>query len=173
MVRWRHACGFGVHSPLAFRMVVNVVQERYRYRGYWDIEAASESRHVSHRMSEQARMLLRLAARTGVVRAVLSADADPVFLQALKGARKDMRMLERLPADGEGLIVVSDASNEDDAIGAVSLPGSVIYAVRSSRKGLEKICDAMNYGLLLRGHRSAIAIMNPEIRKTVYDISLP
>lgn len=173
IVRMRHALGFGVHSPLAFRMVINVVQERYRYRGYWDIEASTENRHVSNRMSRQARLLLRLAARTGVRKALIPREMDSVFLQALYGARRGMTLLTSLPAEGESLIVVSDTTNEDAALRAVSLPGCVIYAVSSSPEGLDRIEKAMEHGLLLRDRHSAIAVMNPKLLKTVYDISLP
>lgn len=56
--RWRHTLGYGVHSPLAFRIVKECVHPHARYAYYADFIIQSYSENTE--MNRQLRLIIRL-----------------------------------------------------------------------------------------------------------------
>ncbi len=57
----RHRHGHGVHSPFVFDLITEVIEERYPYACYWDIEASLGDETVPDSLSKKAaRLLFRL-----------------------------------------------------------------------------------------------------------------
>lgn len=64
--RFRHRCGYGVHSPFAFDFITNVVYERTPYYGYTEIEATQAHEATlekCHLRRKTNRLLLRIVNR--------------------------------------------------------------------------------------------------------------
>lgn len=148
--RGRHALGFGIHSPFAFMLVRDVVQDHNAYYGYHELETASASPDgLSER---EARFLLRICGRLGV-RTVLSDASSPRFVAAVRdggthvvaslqdaGRDDEVPMLiyalrtppdsaliaERLRTPGNAVLLHSDFPCEC----RVAMPGGVIFTSR-------------------------------------------
>lgn len=73
--RWRHTHGYGVHSPLAFRIVKECIRPDAAYAYYAD-EVADHELHDHPRARRQARLLIRLQAQLPTDR-LLATGADP------------------------------------------------------------------------------------------------
>jgi len=114
--RFRHRCGYGIHSPYAFNLVTQVIYQRGEYYAYASLAAAREGAHLCEK---DDRLLLRLAndwrprtcwligPETDVSAAYLRAGCEACTL-------RQMRSLEEVAAAGEPaeMIVV-----DDDAMG--------------------------------------------------------
>ena len=95
--RWRHTRGFGVHSPLAYRIVRDVVRPRrgYAYYGDAEINDTFEGR-VDRLMWRHARMLLRLCALLRPRSVYLPQGIHAAFPTAVTCAGSDVRQVHRL-----------------------------------------------------------------------------
>lgn len=66
LARFRHRCGYGVHSPFAFDLITNVIYERTPYYAYSSLEAeqkkisANSGRKWKHESKKVNRLLFRL-----------------------------------------------------------------------------------------------------------------
>lgn len=63
LLRWRHRCGYGIHSPFAFAKVTGVIYERGTYYAYAPLQSAypCPPRDMTH---GDLRLLLRLSNET-------------------------------------------------------------------------------------------------------------
>lgn len=92
--RFRHRCGYGVHSPFAFNLITHVIYERTPYYKYEELEkmqkqqAREKDRHWRYESKKVKRLLFRLVnyvqPDTVVDAGTLSASA--LYLQAGKEA---------------------------------------------------------------------------------------
>lgn len=46
MLRFRHRCGYGVHSPFAFNLITQVIYESTPYYKYKDLEKEEKNWHL-------------------------------------------------------------------------------------------------------------------------------
>lgn len=92
--RFRHRCGYGVHSPFAFNLITHVIYERTPYYKYEELEkmqkqqAREKDRHWRYESKKVKRLLFRLVnyvqPDTVVDAGTLSASA--LYLRAGKEA---------------------------------------------------------------------------------------
>lgn len=123
LVRWarrfRHRCGYGVHSPFAFALITGVVYERGEYYAYRPLHALRQGGAGELRERDD-RLMLRLANAFSPRRAVVWGRSTGLTLRYLQagcaGCRYchvsdgDFGTLSALPADGVGLLYVDDAA---------------------------------------------------------------
>lgn len=83
--RLRHSKGFGVHSPFAFMLVNEIINCRYRYYGYDDVEPYIDSAN-SRKQRRLARLLIRITGRVSFERFVIIGEADRVLSKAVEVA---------------------------------------------------------------------------------------
>ena len=123
--RFRHRCGYGVHSPFAFRFLTEVVYERLPYYAYAELDA-----HL--RWSERWRvrrtlhLLLRIANRVQPSQIVVPTPmplAEP-YLQA--GCRRATLGRSARP-EGTALFLLAEPT---DAVLPHLAPGSVLLLDR-------------------------------------------
>ncbi len=88
--RWRHTHGYGVHSPLAFRIVKDCIHPDNRYGFYCDAYLDFEY-HEDHRGLRRARMIIRLL---NLLRPshVWMPDADKRILTAIRMVMPKLRV---------------------------------------------------------------------------------
>ena len=75
MARFRHRCGYGVHSPFAFRFITDVIYERHPYYAYRELD---RSLPLSMRLRKRRglHLLLRLANHLQPATIVVPTDAQ-------------------------------------------------------------------------------------------------
>lgn len=61
LVRFRHRCGYGIHSPFAFGFVTGVIYEQGEYYAYRMLEAMLASQPVQGFREKDLKLLMRLA----------------------------------------------------------------------------------------------------------------
>lgn len=110
--RWRHTRGYGVHSPLAFRIVKDCIRPDQRYGLYCDAYLDFEY-HNDRRGLRQARLIIRLL---NILRPshVWMPDADKRIITAIKMIMPKIRVATRkeCPKDTDFIIIFNrhDAS---------------------------------------------------------------
>lgn len=77
--RWRHTRGYGVHSPLAYRIVKECIRPDTAY-GYYSDDIIDHELHDHPRARRQARLLVRLAAQLPSD-SILAIGADPLLAE--------------------------------------------------------------------------------------------
>lgn len=170
--RWRHTRGYGVHSPFAYKIVKEVLQDKrgYAYYAYQNLEEAACSRSEI----KAARRLMRLAARMDVGSTFLPADAKKIFLSALKGADSKMTVFSdpklldrcRLICTSGNLIDI------DTIIRLIDRPGRIIALKYAPDGWLEKIFNSLDEGLMLYGRCNALIFSRPGMQKVKYSASI-
>ena len=113
LMRIRHRCGYGIHSPFAFGFVQSVVFEAGSFYAYPRLDAlwAGARREGQTRLRRKdVRLLFRLSnfaqARRGLF---CGLDADGVALAALReGCRKTHWSQRPEPGEKAGLIVLGE-----------------------------------------------------------------
>lgn len=60
LARFRHRCGYGVHSPFAFRFITDVIYERQPFYAYQTLTTLLPTKHLFRR-KRGLELLLRLA----------------------------------------------------------------------------------------------------------------
>lgn len=143
--RWRHTRTFGIHSPLAYYIMREVVNQPYAYYGYDLIEAELEHLRRPRRVRSFARLLLRLSNFLQPSAVYISPSAPDVLEGALKAGKSDIRILRNIAE-------VAEKS------------GSVELVIDTARTVTPEIL-----GSLLSGSDSALLLVNAsdEIRRMI------
>lgn len=178
IARRRHALGFGVHSPFAFSVVRNIVQERYAYYGYRDIERVAEQASTGQKPQyglppdlREARFLLRLCGRLGM--SCISTDSDsPLVLAAVEAASAQWHKWPQLAATAEpGLIYLTETQ-----------PSAAVVAAHLRRAGNallthQRVADealaAMPGGIVFESPRGTLAVSREGMSIVRMAVALP
>ncbi|MDR2414538.1 MAG: hypothetical protein LBD64_06095 [Odoribacteraceae bacterium] len=90
--RFRGRRGYGIHSPFAFDLIVNVIRERAGYYAFREIVVPEE------RERSRCQLLFRLAEREGYRRALLVGRGRELPARYLSAVSREMLLLD----DGDG-----------------------------------------------------------------------
>lgn len=104
--RWRHGRGFGVHSPLAYALVMDVLRKQHGY-AYHAEQAPNLGGGVL--CNARARMLVRLAAFADVRTADVSHIDAPDMRQAVTDVFRAYSPIIRFAAEDAGIVVTDSA----------------------------------------------------------------
>ena len=170
--RRRHSCGFGVHSPLAYRLVRSVLMDRYSYYAYADIaDALDASAGDCRRRLRRAKMLHRLAARYPRPSVRLFGTLPREYAVAVETA-----LPQASAASGQPSLTVGCT---DDKLSAARLAqevtgqladGSVAAVFGIDSAAIETVRAAMPYGVLLAGTDALIAVIDSRVTKVSYTV---
>ena len=127
LLRIRHRCGYGIHSPFAFSFVCDVIYERATYYAYARLEKAYRRRTARGLRRKDCRLLFRLANFVHPAVCSLSGErAAGTWFQYLSAGSTSTRYCEALcPAD----LVVGDehwADHADELLDAVREHGMLL-----------------------------------------------
>lgn len=171
--RLRHTKGFGVHSPMAYSVVKQVISlgNSYAYYGYSEIDHAARCGGGCRR---SARILLRLASHTDVRDAWIPHSAPTIYKAALMASRSDIRLRHGLENITKCDMMCSDAALTplSTLCEYVSAPGRTLALRNAPEEWQQKIFDAMEGGIMLYGKRNLIIITREEMQKVSYSIIL-
>lgn len=90
--RWRHTKGYGVHSPLAFRIVRECLMPDGEY-GYYGDGTIEQTLPDDRRLRRHARILLRLACQLGTDR-IETVGCDARVLRTLRRVCRSVEFAE-------------------------------------------------------------------------------
>lgn len=172
--RWRHAHGYGVHSPFGYQLVTRAVTPGpYAWYGYEDIENSMPT-GLGRRMRREARMFLRLLTTLRPASVFIPNGIEAPYLTALHAADSRINVTHALcnAADCELICSHGDFVPLDIIRNALHAPGHWVV-LRDVPEGWDDgIFDALPEGLMFRGKRNLCAIHHPGQQKVLYPMSI-
>lgn len=171
LTRWRHTRGYGVHSPLAFRIVTECVCPDSRYAYYADSRIDYVFKDNRHRR-RQLRVLVRLIV---ILRPALlwMPGADRHIANVVAEAFPSLRISTRTAApdrfDLAAVFTLSDSSLPERA--ARSFSGSGESAILCFHNGDGASApDIPGATLTLRGRRYSLSVKRTGMHPVTYDM---
>lgn len=169
--RRRHTLGYGVHSPLAYYLVRNVVRDwhRYRYYAFHDIDVMTAGADDCWRRRRRARVIHRLVARLEIPEVRWSGGVDPVMKLAADAA---------VSRKGSGRLIVADCGagvpgDVRSAIGDERGEAGTVYLLFGLDAGeMERLVAAVPCGVVLTGEDSLLAVVTKRVVKVRYTVVL-
>ena len=110
LCRIRHRCGYGVHSPFAFKFLVNVLYEKSPYYAYEELDKG-----LTLKDRFRVRKILHLLLRISNWRqpdVILCLANKPEVVRYLEAGRKKARITDSIP-EGKVDLCCLDEPNED------------------------------------------------------------
>ncbi len=172
--RWRHAHGYGVHSPFGYQLVSRAVcPGSYAWYGYEDIEN-SIPHGISRRVRREARMFLRLVATLTPQSVVIPNGIEAPYLAALHAADSRIKTTHAMcsAAECELICTHGDFVPLDIIKTSLQIPGHWV-TVRDVPEGWDdEIFEALPQGLVFRGKHNLLVIHRPGMQKILYPMSI-
>ena len=128
--RWRHTRGYGVHSPLAYRIVKECIRPDAAY-GYYSDDIIDHELHDHPRARRQARLLVRLAAQLPSD-SILAIGTDPLLAE-VAGLLPDTR------AEHPTVVVDFGSSGAEMPAGPSLILKGRSYTIYIWREGMQPI----------------------------------
>lgn len=175
--RWKRSRGYGVHSPLAYRLVSQVVRppRDYSYYGEEILEMNSESEKTDTTTVAQARLLLRLVAFIQPSYVWVSRKAPDIFTEAIKLGGSVVRIYdgevypdEILTAD---LAVIYRDKIKKSVIDRFLKPGKTLVGFELATAFVKMVERASKGGVVLEGVKGVIAVATSDPVSHNYRIS--
>ena len=110
LLRFRHRCGYGVHSPFAFHFLTDVVYERTAYYAYATLDATLPL-SLRLRRRKGLHLLLRLANWLQPRTVSLPADAPYARAYLMAGCAGAVVRMD-VPATGADMILLREPDDE-------------------------------------------------------------
>lgn len=172
--RWRHAHGYGVHSPFGYQLVIRAVHPGdYAWYGYEAIETSMPT-GLGRRARREARMFLRFLTTLSPSSVFIPNDIDAPYLAALRAADTRIRVTHAMSeaADCDLICSHSDFVPLDIIRKSLEKPGHWVI-LRDIPEGWEQsVFEALPEGLVFRGRRNLCAIHHPGQQKVLYPMPI-
>lgn len=173
--RLRHDYGYGVHSPLGFHLVKNVLNppKGYAYYGYDRLEGLAASGASSEEF-RRARMLLRLIADRQPVFVWCSPGVTPLYVEAIKLAGGVVRIFdgEVFPADiakSEVILIADELPPDIDKI--LSMPGKTLVCFDVGKENVLRLKTMLREGIMFSTPESALIVTAQGATPMEYKVS--
>lgn len=165
--RRRHTIGFGVHSPLAYRVVRDCVMQKDSYYAYAELDSLLDvSRPHRWRRRRRTRMLHRLAARLPRPTIALSGSVDAATAAAVSLALPHARVAESSHS-GHTLCVAAGSLGDFEP-----LDGNVLFAFDITSADIELLWSRMQWGVMLYDRDAMIVVADKGVTKLRYSVRL-
>ncbi len=102
LLRFRHRCGYGIHSPFAFSLVTGVVYERGEYYAYAPLRVLRRREGCSLREKDD-RLLFRLVNAAEPETVLVCGECSKVTLAYLRAGRERAKMEHLVHPDERSL----------------------------------------------------------------------
>lgn len=165
LCRIRHRCGYGVHSPFAFRFITDVVYETARFYAYDELDPQL-SFGQRFRVRRLLHLFLRIVNHLQPSVIYLSPEHQPLAGEYLRAGCRRSRIDSRLPDGTVDLLVLS---SPDDDVPAHLAEGSVLIMdnLRQHRQWFRALPSVVSFDLWDVG----IAFFNPKYNKQHYIVN--
>lgn len=173
--RWRAGKGYGVHSPLAFRLVRNVVRPPRDVIYYGEERLELEAPEGTPRSDvRRARLLLRLVAELQPAYVWTSPGLPDIFMEAIRLAGCVVRIFDGrvFPdglADADMAVVDSIYIKKKDLLRFLK-HGRALVGFDVPKRFFAMFGSAMQGGVMLDGSGSLIAVASPGDALHSYDV---
>lgn len=177
--RWRASKGYGIHSPLGFRIVKRVVRpdRSYWYYGEERLALAATYR-TSPELLRRSRLLLRLTAEIQPAYVWTSPGLPEIYLEAIRLAGGVVRIYDGtiFPADfSKADMVVAQgpqkAFSTKKTLKSILLPEKALIWFDLSPKVLPKVVESMTGGVVFDAVSTLIALPTKDTTTHLYHIS--
>ena len=161
--RRRHRLGFGVHSPMAYRLINDVVRRHERYYLYDELD--SHPCNPGGRHSRLARMAHRLCARFPWRNVWIDPGLPEIYSHAVEEVQRG--------ADASADLCIAGRHLPAAALERLAEPGADTVAslvIDPEPSTLRKIEETMPHGVILEGHDALIALARRDIAFIKYAI---
>ena len=171
--RWRASKGYGVHSPLAFRIVKTVVRpgREYSYYGEERLRVGREAPLLTRR----AELLLRFVAQLQPSYVWVSPAMPEVFKEAVRLAGGVVRLYDGdvFPDDFDkaDMIVLYGTALKKAQLKKLMSPGKSIVGFDLNARFLSWIPELMSGGIVLDAAGSVMAVNTGDSTVHSYKIS--
>lgn len=174
--RWRASLGYGVHSPLAYRLVRHVVRPE---RGvvYYGEELLERSPEWKAEGIERrrARLLLRLVAELQPSYVWTSPGLPAIYKEAIRLAGCVIRVFDGKLFPGEmasaDMIVTVGTKLRQKDLAKAAGAGKAIAAFGVSSSFIARLKSNPGGGVLLDGVASVVAVGTSDPQKHIYELS--
>lgn len=178
-IRWRASRGYGVHSPLAFRMVKHVLRPSHDVIYYGEeklTDAALISRNYAmKRMVNEARILLRFAAELQPSFVWVSPELPELYRRALLLAGCVVRIFDGkvFPKEIEkaDMTVIYDSQLNKSELKKALRPGKSLIGFHLNSRFVSDVIDTLPGGAALDGVNSVIAVATSDEGRHSYKVS--
>lgn len=160
--RWRASRGYGVHSPLAFRLVSRVVRPERGVAYYGEELLRLSPSGAGSRMRERARLLLRFVAELQPSFVWFSPGLPELYREAVRLAGCAVRVFdgkifpdETVNAD---MIVLDGYSLRKKDLTAALRPGSSLIGFDLKPSFVDNVMKTIKGGVVIDGKGSVIAV---------------
>ena len=170
--RWKACRGYGVHSPLGFRLVKHVIRPSREviYYGEEKIDCAREDYYKIKR----ARVLLRFVAEMQPATVWTSAKMPQIYIDAIRYAGCVIRIYEGgiFPEEaGKSDMTVLDGSKlKKNELTRALESGKSFIGFNLKPSFIRSIIDTVKGGVILEGKRSMIVVSTSDPQLHVYSI---
>lgn len=171
--RWRATRGYGVHSPLAFRLLGRVVRpaRNVAYYGEEKLRLADESQEKVKR----ARILLRLVAELQPSYVWVSPSLPEIYMEAIMLAGGVIRIYDGAIFPDEmkkgDLIVADNFRMKKTDLKKIMTPGKTLIAFDVKANFREWVRQTLKGGVSLDALKSIIAVNTSDSEAHNYNIS--
>lgn len=160
LTRWRHSRGYGVHSPLAFRLVKEVLRPSREVIYYGEERLMLSS--LSGAELRRARLLLRFVAHISPTFVWTSAGLPEFLLEGIRQEGGVVRIFDgkAFPHsfDDAGLFVLHGSTLRTADLKRALAPGKAFIGFNLSPAFMRRVVAAMPGGVALEGVESIMAV---------------
>lgn len=172
LLRVRHRCGYGVHSPFAFHLITQVIYSPGRYYAYDRLDRlhSPTERLLRPRRRAVCRLLFRLAnfVQPGRICAPGAGDTERAYLQA--GCRK-AEITDRMAPDSL-LIYIYREADDDGQLPQVADGGVVVVdGLRRHRALWQRLKASDIYQVTLDLHDVGLAFRRDGMQRDDYIVN--
>lgn len=165
-LRWRRTRGYGIHSPLAFRLIWRVMRPE-RHIAYYGCDYLEGNR--------RAELLLRLVAEVQPSFVWISKGTPEVLVRAVRHAGGVTRIFEGDLYPNEigkaDMIIVYKERLKVDALKRVLKPPVCMAGFEVSSSFISKVAKYLGSGVMLEGGNSFVALCREDVSPMVYSVS--
>ena len=175
-LRWRHSKGFGVHSPYAYRFVIDVLRPGpYIFYSYEEIDRLLKGNEFSnHTLIRLIRFAIRLVVFLKAERIVSPPGCRwaVVTAGALNLEYKKIQTKSTFKLRKGDLLFAEGSSCEISTAKEALDKGIPVFAVNPHPRLRDLLEEPIAHGLLMKGRNRLILIPRNEMEYTSYDITL-
>lgn len=160
--RWRHSRGYGVHSPLGFRVVRHVLRPASYVVYYGEERLEDIFPEAGFRELRQAKRLLRLVAELQPSYVWTSGKVPDILLEAVRLGGCVVRIYDGKTypeqLDGADMVILADNSLKIPMLRKAMAPGKTVVGFNAKPALLEAAEKLFAGGVFFEGGGSFIAI---------------
>lgn len=173
--RYRHGKGFGVHSPFAFHFITTILNCKYSYYGYSEIEEAIPTIKSNKTLRHDAKLILRLIARYNIKSITLPQNTHKAISIAAKTAYSGIEIISSPQENREYHLtyIHSEVPNSNVIKNTLSSNHNILIFKGISNKELysqfSEITTDMSAGAIFKDDDIAIVFTNKKLPSLKYD----